>query len=154
LLQQFLNTYQDIIAAVPGAKIIGPSLAYWSDYPGQFGTDDHSFDMATFLTFAAQNNLKLAAVSWHESLDNLGPPRGEQPRSAMIEDHVATARRLIAALPQLGNPLIFINEYGMPEVQSIPGWDVAYLSAWRAGVSSANRSCWTGPARNRHSTAS
>ncbi len=146
LLQQFLDTYQDIIAVVPGAKIIGPSLAYWSDYPGQFGTSDHSFDMTTFLNFAAANNLKLAAVSWHESLDNLGPtPEENSLAPAMIEDHVATARRLIAALPQLGNPLIFINEYGMPEVQSIPGWDVAYLSALAdAGVNSANRSCWNG----------
>jgi hypothetical protein len=146
LLQQFLDTYQDITAVVPGAKIVGPSLAYWSDYPGQFGSDDHSFDMATFLNFAAQNNLKLAAVSWHEELDNLGPtPEENTLAPAMIEDHVATARRLIAALPQLGDPLIFINEYGMPEVQSIPGWDVAYLSALAdAGVNSANRSCWNG----------
>jgi hypothetical protein len=146
LLEQFLDTYQDIVAVVPNANIIGPSLAYWSDYPGQFGSDDNSFDMATFLTYAAQNNLKLAAISWHEELDNLGPtPEENTLFPAIIEDHVATARRLIAALPQLGNPQIFINEYGMPEVQLIPGWDVAYLSALTdAGVNSASRSCWNG----------
>ena len=62
---------------------------------------------------------------------------------ANIIDHVDEARRLIAALPALGNPQIFINEYGVPEVQHIPGWDVGYLSALTtAGVDSADRACW------------
>ncbi len=144
LLQQFLDTYQDIRSVVPNAAIIGPSLEHWSDYPGQYGTADHAFDMVTFLNFAAANSLSLAAISWHEIDDNLGTkPEENSLAPAMIEDHVSEARRLIAGLPQLGNPKIFINEYGMPEVQTIPGWDVAYLAALTdAGVNSADRACW------------
>jgi hypothetical protein len=150
LLQQFLDTYQDIISVVPNAQIMGPSLPYWEDYPGQFGTEDHTFDMATFLAFASANDLKLAAVSWHEELDNLGPtPEENSLLPAIIEDHVATARRLIAEYPNLGDPLIVINEYGMPEVRTIPGWDVAYLSALTdAGVDSAGLSCGNGVCAN------
>jgi hypothetical protein len=144
LLQQFLATYQDILTVVPGANIIGPSLEHWSDYPGQYSAADHSFDMDTFLNFAATNDLKLAAISWHEIDDSLGAnPEENTLYPTMIEDHVAEARRLIASLPALGNPMIFINEYGMPEVQAIPGWDVSYLAALTdAGVNSASRACW------------
>jgi hypothetical protein len=146
LLQQFLVTYQGIKAVDPSAAIIGPSLAYWSDYPGQYSGDDHSFDMVTFLNFAVANDLKLAAISWHEELDNYGPnPEENSLYPATLEDHVAQARALLAARPSLGSPLIFINEYGMPEVQKVPGWDVAYLAALTdAGVNSADRSCWDG----------
>lgn len=144
LLQQFLVTYQAIKAADPSAAVIGPSLAWWSDYPTQFAGDDHSFDMVTFLNYAVANNLQLAGISWHEELNNTGPvPEENSLYPALIEDHVAQARALIAARPSLGNPLIFINEYGMPEVQKIPGWDVEYLSALtQAGVYSAGRGCW------------
>jgi hypothetical protein len=145
LLQQFLDTYQDIKSVLPNAAIIGPSLEHWSDYPGQYGSDDHAFEMETFLQFAASNNLQLAAISWHEIDDSLGPnPEENSLFPAIIEDHVAEARRLIAALPALGNPLIFINEFGMPDVSTIPGWDVAYLAALTdAGVNSADRACWS-----------
>ncbi|HEY1827278.1 MAG TPA: hypothetical protein VGF87_04620 [Acidimicrobiales bacterium] len=146
LLEQFLDTYQDIKSVVPDAAIIGPSLEHWSDYPGQYGSADHAFDMATFLNYAAANDLSLAAVSWHEIDDNLGTKPEENTLSpTMIEDHVAEARQLIASLPALGNPKIFVDEYGMPEVQDIPGWDVSYLSALTAsGVDSAVRACWDG----------
>ena len=61
----------------------------------------------------------------------------------MIEDHVAALRRLIAQYPNLGDPKIYLDEFGMSEVQTIPGWDVAYLSALTdAGVNDAGRSCW------------
>ena len=147
LLQQFLVTYQAIKAVLPSAAIIGPSTEHWSDYPGQYSTSSSTspeFDMVTFLDFAVQNNMQLAAISWHEIDDSLGPnPEENSLLPAAIADHVAEARRLIAARPTLGNPKIFINEYGMPEVQTIPGWDVAYLAALTtAGVDSANRSCW------------
>jgi hypothetical protein len=145
LLQQFLVAYQAIKAADPSAAIIGPSLAYWSDYPTQFQGDDHSFDMVTFLNFAVANNLQLAGISWHEELDNYGPtPEENSLYPEIIEDHVAMAHALIAARPSLGNPQIFINEYGMPEVQKIPGWDVEYLAALtESGVFSAGRGCWS-----------
>jgi hypothetical protein len=147
LLQQFLVAYNAIKAADPSAAIIGPSLAQWEDYPNEYGSSsdpDPEPDMVSFLNFAAANNLKLAAISWHEIIDNLGPNPAENTLLPVnLVDHVAEARALIAARPSLGNPQIFINEYGMPEVQLIPGWDVAYLAALtNAGVNSAGRSCW------------
>ncbi|MGH9059313.1 MAG: hypothetical protein ACRDZY_07340, partial [Acidimicrobiales bacterium] len=147
LLQQFLVTYQAIKAADPQANVIGPSLEHWTDYPGQYGSGDRSFDMTTFLDFAAANDLRLAAISWHEIDDNLGPNPADSTLSPQnIVDHVATARQLITARPALGNPKIVINEYGMPEVQLIPGWDVGYLAALtQANVDSAGRSCWGTP---------
>ncbi|HUC04922.1 MAG TPA: hypothetical protein VL961_05960 [Acidimicrobiales bacterium] len=151
LLQQFLSTYQDIKSVDPAAGVIGPSLPQWQDYAGEYGTStSHEFDMVTFLNFAAANGIQLAAVSWHEITDSLGPnPAENTVLPAVIEDHVAEARQLIAARPSLGHPLIFINEYAMPEVQLIPGWDVAYLAALtNAGVDSAGRSCWGGACAN------
>jgi hypothetical protein len=144
LLQQFLVGYRAIKAADPAAKVIGPELEYWSDYPGQYGPEAHTFDMVSFLNFAAANGIKLAAISWHEITNNLGPiPEENTLLPATIEDHVAQARALIAARPALGDPKIFITEFGMPEVQKIPGWDVEYLAALtNAGVDEASRSCW------------
>jgi hypothetical protein len=144
LLDQFLYTYQDIRAVVPNAAIIGPSLEHWSDYPGQYGTSDNAFDMDTFLNFAATNDLQLAAISWHEIDDTLGPtPEEDVNVPADIEDHVSDARRLIASLPALGHPKIFIDEYELPELVGIPGWDVSYLSALtEAGVDQAGLACW------------
>jgi hypothetical protein len=146
LLQQFLVTYRAIKAVDPAAKIVGPGLEHWSDYPGQYGSEERTFDMVTFLNYAVANHMKLAAISWHEIDDNLGPaPEENTLLPAMLQDHVADARALIAARPALGNPQIFIDEYGMPEVQKIPGWDVAYLAALtNAGVNQAERACWDG----------
>jgi fibronectin type III domain protein len=146
LLQQFLVAYRAIKAADPSAKVAGPDLAFWSDYPGQWGSTYHGFDMATFLNFAAANDIQLGALTWHEIVDNLGPnPESNTLLPADIEDHVAQAHALLAAHPSLGNPQIVIDEYGMPEVQKIPGWDVGYLAALTdAGVSLASRSCWDG----------
>ncbi|HVA07198.1 MAG TPA: hypothetical protein VNG12_10710 [Acidimicrobiales bacterium] len=146
LLQQFLVAYQAIKAVDPWAQVIGPDLEYWSDYPGQYGPGAHTFDMVTFLNFAAANNIKLGALTWHEIVDNLGPnPEENSLLPSTIDDHVSQARALVAARPSLGNPKIFVTEYGMPEIQKIPGWDVGYLSALtNAGVDEASRACWNG----------
>jgi hypothetical protein len=144
LLQQFQVAYGAIKSVDPAAQIVGPDLPYWTDYPGQYGNLDHSFDMVTFLNFAAANHIELAALTWHEIVDNFGPaPEENSLDPAILEDHVADARALIAARPALGHPKIFIDEYGIPEVQKVPGWDVAYLSALtNAGVDSGIRACW------------
>jgi hypothetical protein len=146
LLQQFLTTYQAIKAADPSAAVIGPSIAQWADFPGQWGASNPMPDMTTFLNYAVTNQIKLAAISWHEIIDDLGgDPDSNILVPANIEQHVAEARQLIAARPSLGNPLIIINEYGTPQYQLIPGWDVAYLSALNdAGVNSAGRTCYIG----------
>ena len=146
LLQEFLYTYQDIKAVDPSAAVVGPSLAQWSDYPSEFSSSQHGFDMVTFLNYAVANNIQLAALTWHEILNNRGPVLGSNTLApAILDDHVAEARALLAQRPSLGNPKIFINEYGMPEVHSIPGWDVAYLAALTsANVDGAGRTCWDG----------
>lgn len=127
LLQQFLVTYQVIKKLDPTAQVIGPSTAGWS-----LTDTSKSFGMTTFLDYAAANGVQLAALTWHAN----GGPAG-------ITAQVAQARSLIAARPGLGQPKIFINEYGAAPLQRIPGWDVAYLSALTAAqVDSADRSCW------------
>lgn len=150
LLQQFLVTYQAIRSIIPNAAIIGPSLEHWSDTPNTMSSGFRGFDMVTFLNFAAANNLQLAAVTWHFINDNIGAYPSENTLSPQnVVDEVTEARSLIAGLPDLGNPKIFINEYSMPEVQSIPGWDVEYLSALtNAGVDLAGRSCWSNDCAN------
>ena len=143
LLQQFFVAYTAIKAADPSAQVMGPSLAQWEDYPGEYGSGPE-FDMVTFLNFCVQNDIVLGAISWHEIIDNYGPNPDENtllPQN--IEDHVAEARALLAARPSLGNPIIAINEFSMPEVQLIPGWDVNYLAALTdAQVNTAGLSCF------------
>jgi hypothetical protein len=144
LLQQFLVAYDAIKSVDPAAQIVGPDLPYWMDYPNQYTSLYHSFDMVAFLDFAVAHHLQLAALTWHEIVDNYGPePEENSLLPATLDDHVADARALLAARPSLGHPKIFIDEYGMPEVQKVPGWDVAYLAALtNAGVDSGVRSCW------------
>ena len=144
LLTQFLITYKAIKSADPNAQVVGPSLGAWTDTAQAPNSNYRGFDMVTFLNYAAANNLQLAAVTWHY----IGPKPGmgssvNAVSAKNIGDEVTEARRLIAARPALGNPKIFLNEYGMAGVQSIPGWDVAMLSALSAaGVDGAVRTCW------------
>jgi hypothetical protein len=129
LLEQFLVTYQAIKAVDPAAQIIGPSLGWYHDDGGL-----HYFGMTQFLDYAAANHLRLAAVSWH-FLSGL---------PWEVTQEVADARQQISALPALGDPQIFINEYGIDDLYRIPGWDVAYLDALTdAQVTSAVRTCYT-----------
>jgi hypothetical protein len=144
LLNQFLTAYNAIETADPGAQVIGPSIAQYGDAASQEA--DGAPDMITFLKFANTNNIKLAAVSWHDIADYQpsGPPENTLAIDNVI-DQVQEVRATIAGFKpnNIGNPLIFVNEYGMPELQEIPGWDVQYLAALTdAGVSLAGRSCW------------
>lgn len=128
LLTQFLVAYDAIRSVIPNAAIIGPSTSGWIERP-----TSHSFSIQQFLDFADANGLTLTALSWHYNAAN---PQG-------IEREVAEARSLIAARPGLGNPKIFVNEYGTEQTQRIAGWDVQYLAAMtNAKVDSAGRSCW------------
>jgi hypothetical protein len=144
LLQQFDVAYKAIKAADPAAQVIGPDLSQYEDYAGEYAPFEHAFDMPTFLNYAAANNIKLAAISWHEILNNYGiSPRQNTLLPSNLQDDVALVRSIVAGLPALGNPKIFIDEYGIPDVQKIPGWDVEYMAALtNAGVDLADRSCW------------
>lgn len=133
LLQQFLVTYQTIKSVDPSAAIIGPSLGamYFSPLPPNQTT--HEPDMTTFLDFAAAHGLQLAAVAWHE---NGMPPY-------WIYNDAMKVEALIRSHPQLGDPPMFLDEYGSSRTQPIPGWDVGFLSMITdVGFLSAVRSCW------------
>ncbi|HET6873160.1 MAG TPA: hypothetical protein VFH70_00180 [Acidimicrobiales bacterium] len=136
LLQQFLNAYQDIRSVDPTAGIVGPSIGemVFSPLPANDPVT-HEPDMTTFLNFAANNNLKLAAVAWHQN--------GLTPQQ--IEADAARTWSMIRARPQLGHPAMFLDEYGAPWNQPIPGWDVGFLQAIEAsGINYSVRSCWDG----------
>jgi hypothetical protein len=136
LLQQFLNAYQDIRSVDPAAAIVGPSIGdmVFSPVPANDPVT-HEPDMTTFLNFAAAHNLQLAAVAWHQN--------GFTPQQ--IAAAAATTWSMIHARPQLGHPIMFLDEYGAPWDQPIPGWDVGFLAAIEAsGISYSVRSCWDG----------
>ena len=127
LLTQFLITYQAIKSVIPDARIIGPSLSNWN-----VSSTSTTFSMGQFLNFAAANNLSLAAINWHYDFSS----------PLKIQDQVSATRSMVSALPALGTPKFFINEYGIDETQRIPGWDVQYLAALtNARVDSAGRQC-------------
>lgn len=134
LLQQFLVTYQIIKSISPRAAIVGPCIGDWTLTPMDPRNQlTHEPDLTTFLRFAAAHGLQLAAVGWHHN--------GEPPDVIYSEAEQTWA--LIHSLPGLGHPAMFLDEYGYTPTQSIPGWDVGNLSAiTRAGISSAERSCW------------
>jgi hypothetical protein len=133
LLQQYLVTYQAIKTADPQARVIGPSLDAYRDR-GQ----GSPMDLPTFLDFSAGHGLHFDALSWHENADATKPED--------IVSHVAAARRLLQARPSLGQPPIFINEYGAQSTHLVPGWAVGYIAALEtANVDQANRSCWSLP---------
>lgn len=128
LLTQFLVAYRAIKSVLPDARVIGPSLSTWLEKPTA-----HVYSMAQFIAYAAANDIALAALSWHYNALNPGG----------VESQVAEARALMADEPALGQPKIFINEYGTEQTQRIPGWDVQYLAALTAArVDAAGRSCW------------
>ncbi len=141
-LEQFRVAYGAIKEVDPTARIVGPSLSHFADYPGEYTANEP--DLVTFLDFAARNGLKLAAVTWHEIDDDLGPnPRDYNTQPEIIGDHVAEARRLITERPALGVPAVWVNEYGQHIDYAIPGWtlgDIAAIEA--AAVDRAGRSCW------------
>lgn len=120
----------------PTAKIIGPSISAYNDRPSA------TLDLATFLRFASDHNIKLDAVAWHEVGARASPLYSTpDPQSVLV--HVAQVRQMIKSLPKLGHPQIFINEYGSAAQHAIPGWTVGWIAALeQANVDEANRACW------------
>jgi hypothetical protein len=134
VLAQFQVAYNAIKAADANAQIIGPSLA-------QFRADSvgHLVGIRDFLTFSTANNLRWAALEWHELTPS---PAGTQPAQTITAD-VATARRLLAAFPAIGSIPIGITEYGQPANRLLPGWIVGDVAALEnAGVGWAGMTCW------------
>jgi hypothetical protein len=137
ILEQFATAYGVIKSVDPTARIVGPSLSFFTATPGT-----RLMDLRTFLDFAAARNMKFAAISWHESG---GAPDdvSYDNRPASVVRHVQEVRALIAARPSLGNPEIHINEYSPEATRRIPGWSVGYIEAMeRANVDQANLACF------------
>jgi hypothetical protein len=140
---QALAEFQVAAAAIrqvdPTAKIVGPSLSAYNDRPSP------TLDLATFLRFASDQNIKLDAVAWHEVGARASPFYSTpDPQSVLV--HVAQVRQMIKNLPKLGHPQIFINEYGSAAQHAIPGWTVGWIAALeQANVDQANRACWHSP---------
>lgn len=142
---QFLTAYSAIKAADPNAQVIGPSLISFAANPSDVAT---GIDIRTFLDFCVFNNIRLAAVTFHDnnftgSSEWYEPDRAPAAQPAEVQDHVNQLRQLIAERPSLGNPLVLVNEYGDPYTFQLPGWDVGRIAALDgARVDGANRSCW------------
>jgi len=140
ILDQFKIAYQEITALDPQAQVIGPSSA--SFYPTAascLSCVTQGVDLQTFLDYAVANNIKPAAVVWHEIEQSLSD-MGSMPVNMI--DHIAQARRMLVA-HGLNSTEVFVNEYGAPWSHTIPGWSVGNITALEAAnVDGANRSCW------------
>ena len=123
----------------PSARLMGPSLSAFNDRSGP------TLDLSTFLAYVAAQHIRVDAISWHEVGARVSasenPP---DPQSVIID--VARMRALLAAHPAVGSPALVINEYASVGTHLIPGWAVGWISALeQAGVSAANRACWSRP---------
>jgi hypothetical protein len=139
VLQMMLVTYQAVKAADPLAKVVAPSLSLYVD---AVNAPTNVVNMRTFFAFAAANNMRLDAVTWHENAD-LPDVQDATTAPVILTDHVARFRRLVATYPQVGQPMVFINEYGHKTNHLVPGWIVGHMASFETtGVSQAGRTCW------------
>jgi fibronectin type III domain protein len=138
IYEQYRVAYNAIKSVDPLAKVIGPSLAHFWWVNGD-ANSPNAIDIPTFLNYADAHGMKLAAITWHENgIGNAG--YYEQPQAGV--DSVQVARALIAQHPGLGGPKVFINEYGSPSNNLVPGNLGGYVDAFeRADVDQANTTC-------------
>ena len=136
VLQQFHVAYRAIHHVLPQAKVIGPSLSAYT-----LVGDAQRIGLADFINYATHNNLRFAAVSWHEV--NAGNPSDAQRQLPELTDRVQTVRTLLTASPVLRHAGIFINEFDSAWISRQVGWDLAHVAALeQAGVTEANRACF------------
>jgi hypothetical protein len=139
VLQMMLVEYQAVKAADPLAKIVAPSLSLYVD---AVNAPTDVINMRTFLAFAAVNNMRLDAVTWHENAD-LPDTQDATTAPVVLTDHATRFRSLVARYPQVGQPLLFINEYGHKTNHLVPGWITGHMASFETtGVAQANRTCW------------
>jgi len=151
---EFLHAYNDIRQAYgelgrdpETAKIIGPSIPEFQDVPNQ-NMGNGAIDLDTFMSFAQDNNLKFAGISWHE-LDQFQGAAQNRAFPGNVADHVGRARNLMQKYPLFAHAQIIINEYGASRPNDgidnwlVPGWSVGWLGAFEdVNVDQANRTCW------------
>lgn len=146
-LSLFQVAYQAIKAADPNAQVIGPSISYFLTLPSGSGNNPGSgLDLATFASFAASHDLKFAAVTYHDQ--GASPPAGIQgvPRNnyspSTLGTDVQTLRSLLAKYPNIGNPKVFVDEYGPGYAILTPGWMVGSIASLESSrVDAAEMTC-------------
>lgn len=141
--EQYLRAYRAIKRVDPHARVIAPSIS-WNPSSAHI---PWSFDMATWVTFAAKHAMRLYALSWHNNSaqkDQNPLVFAEMPQA--LSDQAQQVRELIATHPRIGRPKLFVDENSSRSGHFIPGFTVGYLAAQdQAGVDEANRSCWPYP---------
>jgi hypothetical protein len=136
VLKQFRVAYAAIKEVQPDAKIVGPSLGN-----AVVNAPSQLVDMNSLLKDASVNGMRYDAISWHDG--GYGPPRSFEGSARAIPEHVSWVRSTLALYPSLGQPPLFVNEYGAPFTQGIPAAEVGYLATLeRAGIASAIHSCF------------
>jgi hypothetical protein len=150
-VNQYLSLYQvayEAIKAVDAdAQVIGPSIGYFLTLPAGSGNNPGSqLDLTTFASFASSHNLKFAAVTYHDQGTSAPPGTAGVPRDnytpSTLATHVQSLRSLLARIPNLGNPRIFVNEYGPGYAILTPGGLVGSLASLEsARVDAAELTC-------------
>lgn len=134
ILDLFKTSYAIVKSNQPNAKIVGPSLSFYSEKA-----------LAGFIDYVKLNNLKLDAISWHEldvQMDGQTPIYPE-----VAYDHILAVQKMLKDKLACGNncPEIHLNEYNWKVGYFEPGWALGWLHYFtKAGVDQANRACWGG----------
>jgi hypothetical protein len=148
LEQQLIYAYRAIKTADPNAKVVCPTLAGYVTYSREYPNETPPF--SRILQFLDKNNVRCDAISWHEN-DPYPLPVDTTGQPETITEHVAGLRALLAQHPGLGDPKLFINEYGpspvVPSSYLSAGWTAGRIAALEAAkVDEANSACFDCPA--------
>jgi hypothetical protein len=136
LEQQFKVAYNAIKSVLPDAKIVGPSFGGFN-----LAGDATHLGLLDFISYATANNLRFAAISWHE----LNAGNGTLPslQLPVIADHVRMIRTALDASSVLADAQIFVNEFDSAFTGRLVGWDLGHVIALeQGGVDQANRACF------------
>lgn len=136
LEKQFNVAYHAIKSVLPTANIIGPSFGGFN----LVGNANH-LGLLDFINYATINNLRFAAISWHEN--NAG--NGAQPslQLPVLAGHVQMIRTALRQSAVLSGARIFVNEFDSSKTGRLAGWDLGHVIALeQAGVDQANRACY------------
>jgi hypothetical protein len=142
LLTLYAVAYHAIVAELPHAKVVGPSIGSYL-----LRGDKRYLGLLDFIDFATRHQLRYAAVSWHEL--HAGDPRVPSLQLPTLADRVEMVRTALRASPVLARAQILVDEYGSAWSQPLVGWDLGHVIALeQAGVDGADRSCWSGCGSN------